>query len=371
MTDWPPDLLTARILIIDDETANVRVLVKLLTRQGCSRISTTTDPREALALYSRERPDLILLDVRMPYFDGFQVLAALRELDPNDLPPVLVLTAYADMETRLRALDSGARDFLTKPFDCLEVLSRIRNMLEMRMLQKNLYRQNEILQQLVHKRTCEVTETRLEVVRRLGRAAEYRDNETGLHIIRMSKISENLARHAGLPDSECDLILNASPMHDIGKIGIPDAILLKRGKLDADEWNVMQTHTMIGAEILSGHDSELMTMARRIALTHHEKWDGSGYPNGVAGEDIPLEGRITAVADVFDALTSIRPYKEAWPVQDALHELDRMAGTHLDPDLVAIFQRTLPETMNILHQYAEPTYSTASTAVNHRSRTPA
>lgn len=354
MTQWPPEIASTKILIVDDEPANVLLLEKLLKAQGCTQLSATSDPREALAIQCRTPQDLILLDLRMPHMDGFDVLRTLCDMDPGNLPPVIMLTAQPDMPTRLRALDSGARDFITKPFECLEVLSRIRNMLQMRQLESRLRQQKEELEETVRARTCEVSETRLEVVRRLGRAAEYRDNETGLHILRMSKISANLARHAGLSDSECELILNASPMHDIGKIGIPDAILLKRGKLDATEWKVMRTHTLIGAEILSGHDSDLMNMAREIALSHHERWDGTGYPNGIAGTDIPRAARITAVADVFDALTSVRPYKRAWPVEDAFSEISRMAGSHLDPELVAAFHDTRAETLRIMAQHAEP-----------------
>jgi len=366
MTQWPSELTEARILIVDDEPANVLLLEKLLKAQGCSRLTSTTDPREALEIYRATPQDLVLLDLRMPHLDGFAMMAALKAIAPDDYPPVLMLTALPDLPTRLRALDSGARDFLTKPFERLEVLVRIRNMLEIRLLHNRLQAQRAALEEAVQARTCEVTETRLEVVRRLGRAAEYRDNETGLHILRMSKISANLARRAGLPDAECELILNASPMHDIGKIGIPDSILLKPGRLDVDEWTIMRRHTLIGAEILSGHDSELMTMARDIALGHHEKWDGTGYPYGVADTDIPLAARITAVADVFDALTSVRPYKKAWPVGNAIAELDRIAGTHLDPDLVAAFHDILPETLRVMAQHAEP--AAAAQAASLRTR---
>jgi putative two-component system response regulator len=197
-------------------------------------------------------------------------------------------------------------------------------------------------------------ETRMEIIRRLGRAAEYRDNETGLHIIRMSKFSEILGRTAGMDADWCEMLLNASPMHDIGKIGIPDRILLKPGKFEPEEWEIMKTHAAIGAEILSGHHSDLMEMARVIAITHHEKWDGTGYPNGLKGEDIPLVGRIVALADVFDALTSERPYKKAWSVEDALGYLLENRGMHFDPNLVGVFEKVLPEILAVREQYAEP-----------------
>jgi putative two-component system response regulator len=196
--------------------------------------------------------------------------------------------------------------------------------------------------------------SRLQVVQRLGRAAEYRDNETGLHIIRMSNTSALLAREAGLETSRCELLLNASPMHDIGKIGIPDEILLKPGKLEPHEWQVMKTHTLIGADLLAGDESDLMMMAHDIALTHHEKWDGNGYPHGLRGEEIPLVGRIVALADVFDALTSKRPYKPAWPVERAVALIREQAGKHFDPELAGLFLSILPEILDIHNQYAEP-----------------
>ena len=354
MSPWTPDLSAAKILIVDDEPANVLLLEKLLASEGYSRVRATTDPRRALEIYREEPQDLVLLDLRMPYLDGFEVMRAINEIERDSYPPILVLTAQADQSTRIRALNEGARDFLTKPIERRETLCRIRNALELRLLHNRLRAQKTALEDTVLARSCELTETRLEVVRRLGRAAEYRDNETGLHILRMSKTSALLARHAGLSESECELILNASPMHDIGKIGIPDIILLKPGKLDAAEWGIMQSHTRIGAEILSGHDSELITTARDIALGHHEKWDGSGYPAGLAGEAIPIAARIAAVADVFDALTSVRPYKAAWPIDDAIREINRVAGSHLDPDLVTCFNDLLPEILKIRDEHAEP-----------------
>lgn len=353
--EWKPDLLSGRILIVDDEPANVLLLTKILRAEGYREVSSTTDPREALQIYQRTPQDLVLLDIRMPHLDGFQVMEALCAMEPGSYPPVLVLSAQTDMATRLRALQAGARDFVNKPIDRTEVLNRIRNMLEVRLLYNHLRGQNERLEVMVEQRTRQLADSRLEVVRRLGRAAEYRDNETGLHILRMSKIAARLARQAGLSAADCDLVLNAAPMHDIGKIGIADSILRKPGKLDALEWETMKSHTTIGAEILAGHDSDLMHMARDIALCHHERWDGSGYPQGLAGEAIPLSARITAIADVFDALTSERPYKRAWPMAEAMAEISRAAGSHFDPALVLCFAEIVGEVKAIIAEHREPT----------------
>ncbi len=356
------EITSASILIVDDEQVNVLLLQRLLEKGGYSRLTMTTDPREAIDLYHNNDFDLVLLDINMPHIDGFGVMEQINSTDEDGYMPVLVLTALADRDTRIRALEAGAKDYLTKPFDNVEFLNRVHNMLEVRLLHTQVRRQKDILEEKVRERTQELIEkadelqeTRLEVIRRLGRAAEYRDNETGLHIIRMSKYSQLLGRAAGMSENEAEVLLNASPMHDIGKIGIPDSILLKPGKLDAGEWEIMKTHTSIGAEILSGHPSELMDMAKLIALTHHEKWDGSGYPEGIKGEDIPLTGRVVALADVFDALTSERPYKKAWSVEDALAEIDRISGAHFDPNLTHLFREILPDVLMIKEQYAEPT----------------
>lgn len=344
---------SANILIVDDQKPNVRLLQKILNGAGYTNVIATTDPLEVEKLHREHNFDLVLLDIRMPKMDGFQVMEKLKEIEHDNYVPVLVLTAQNDDTTKLRALKAGAKDFLVKPFDQSEVLLRISNMLEVRLLHKQARNQNKILDQRVNERTRELNDTRLEIIRRLGRAAEFRDNETGLHIIRMSKFSQLIALKAGMSEEQAELILNASPMHDIGKIGIPDGILLKPGKLDAKEWKIMQTHAAIGADILSGHDSELMAMAKEIAISHHEKWDGSGYPNGLAGKDIPLVGRIVAISDVFDALTSERPYKKAWPVEEAIEEIKRGAGKHFDPDLVKVFLQVLPDILDIRTRYAE------------------
>lgn len=344
----------AAILIVDDEASNVRLLEKILKTSGYKNIFCTQDSTRVGELYQKHNSDLILLDLDMPKLDGYGVMEQLSELTENNPPPILVLTAQHAQGYRQRALDGGARDYVTKPFDANELLSRVRNLLEVQMAQKFMRHQNELLEQKVQERTRAIHSTRLQVVRRLGRAAEYRDEETGLHIIRMSTIAVIIARAAGMDEEQCDLLLNAAPMHDIGKIGIPDKILLKPGKFEPEEWAIMQTHTQIGAEILAGDDSDLMVMAHDIAISHHEKWNGEGYPNKLKGEKIPLVGRITALADVFDALTSVRPYKKAWTVEAAVAYVIENSGQHFDPVLTGFFQEKLPEIIAIKNKYTEP-----------------
>ncbi|MGB0683561.1 MAG: HD domain-containing phosphohydrolase [Magnetovibrionaceae bacterium] len=344
----------SKILVVDDNPTNVLLLEKILESQGYSQVTTTTDSREVAGLYDEHHFDLILLDIRMPHMDGFQVMDALAVGIEDDYLPILVLTAQTDTETCLKALGKGAKDFITKPFQQVEVLHRIRNMLEVRQLYNQQKHQKEILDQAVRERTEELRETQLEVIRRLGRAGEYRDNETGMHVVRMSKSCQLLALASGLSEAESEVILHASPMHDVGKIGIPDAILLKPGKLDPEEWAIMQTHAQIGANILGEHQSDLMKKACSIALSHHERWDGKGYPNGLAGEAIPVEGRIAAIADVFDALTSERPYKKAWAVEDAVEFLKGNAGSHFDPRLVDLFVGILDDILIVRRQFADP-----------------
>lgn len=344
----------AGILVVDDEAANVKLLEKMLATVEYNNVVSTQDPTQVVSLYQKHNFDLILLDLDMPKLDGYGVMEQLNTLTNKCPPPILVLTAQHMQSYRQRALDSGARDYVTKPFDADELLSRVRNLLEVQMAHKYMRHQNEILEQKVKERTQAIHDTRLQVVRRLGIAAEYRDEETGLHIIRMSKMAVVIAKAAGLDDEQCDLLLNAAPMHDVGKIGIPDKILLKPGKFEPDEWVIMQTHAQIGADILSGDNSDLMIMAHDIAISHHEKWNGKGYPNGLEGEAIPLSGRITAIADVFDALTSVRPYKKAWSVEKAVDLIKEESGQHFDPKLVEAFLEKLPEIIGIKEKYAEP-----------------
>jgi putative two-component system response regulator len=344
----------ARIFVVDDEPANLKLLDKLLSRQGYPRPVLIGDPRDVLAHYHEERPDLILLDINMPHLDGYQVLEQLKALDDCLLPPIVMLTAQHDRDTLLKALAGGARDYIGKPFDSAELLMRVRNLLEAQLAHRMVHDQKQVLEEMVRRRTESLNEGRLQVVRRLGRAAEYRDNETGLHIIRMSQFSALLARSLGWSAADCELMLHASPMHDVGKIGIPDAVLLKPGALDPDEWAIMKTHVCIGADILDDDDSALLRLARVIALSHHEKWDGSGYPGALAGAAIAQAGRIVAVADVFDALTSVRPYKRAWPVVDAIAFIKEQAGRHFDPEVVRHFELCLPEILAIRERYPEP-----------------
>lgn len=250
-------------------------------------------------------------------------------------------------------LASGAKDFVSKPFERLEVLFRARNILEVRLLHKQLINHNEILEQKVMKRTAQLAEAQLKLIECLGKAAEFRDNETGMHVIRMSRASHLLAKTMGLPSEDCELILHASPMHDIGKIAIPDDVLLKPSQLKGDEWTKMKTHAEIGAEILESYDSELMQLAAVIARTHHERWDGSGYPAGLKREEIPLCTRIVSVCDVFDALTSTRPYKEAWPTEKAVNYLFSESGKHFDPYVVMSFSHIVDDIVALRKEHPD------------------
>ncbi len=342
-----------RILIVDDEPANLKLLDKTLRSQGYQDLVLLSDPREVVGSYLTTRPDLILLDINMPHLDGYQVMEQLKALNDPLLPPIVILTAQGGRDNLLRALAAGARDFITKPFDLNELLMRVRNLLDAHMAHRLMHDQKNVLEEMVQARTEELRRTRLQIVQRLGMAAEYRDEETGNHILRMSHISALLAKAAGWDEAACELMLNASPMHDIGKIGIPDAILLKPGKFEPHEWEIMKTHASIGGKLLEGDDSDLMKMAREIALTHHEKWDGSGYPFGLAGEAIPQCGRIAALADVYDALTSVRPYKKAWTVEDAVKLIVENSGKQFDPQLVELFLRELPGIIEISLRFRE------------------
>jgi putative two-component system response regulator len=331
-------LKEARVLIIDDQLPNIKLLEKMLGQAGYSDLRSTTDPYNGLSLFVEFRPDILLLDLQMPGLSGFQVMERVKENVGNETYlPILVLTGDVSVETKQRALACGATDFVVKPFHLMEVLLRIRNLLETRFLHLQLKDQNQLLETKVRERTYDLEESRLEILQRLSLAAEFRDDDTGRHTQRVGAVSALLARQLGLPDDLVELIRLAAPLHDVGKIGIADAILLKPGGLTPDEFREMTGHTTIGGRILSASQSPLLQLAEQIALTHHESWDGSGYPLGLQGEDIPLAGRIVSVADVFDALTHHRPYKKAWPVGDAVAEISRLDGRKFDPRVVAAF----------------------------------
>jgi putative two-component system response regulator len=328
----------ARILIVDDQEANVRLLEAILRRAGYVCLRSMADPRGVASVYDEFDPDLLLLDLHMPHLDGFAVMDGLKPRIPSgSYFPILVLTADITPEAKQRALASGAKDFLIKPFDPTEVLLRIENLLETRFLHLALRNQNQILEDKVRERTKELEETHLEMLDRLAVAAEFRDDDTGQHTKRVGWMSAVLARHLGLPAEQIELIQRAAPLHDIGKIGIPDRILLKPGALSPEEFEVIKTHTTIGARILSGGRFALLRTAEEIAFTHHERWDGTGYPQGLTGEAIPLSGRIVALADAFDALISVRPYKKARRIEESMVEIQRGAGAQFDPSVVEAF----------------------------------
>jgi putative two-component system response regulator len=329
----------ARIVVVDDHPPNVLVLETLLEQWGVRDVVSTTDSSRAVDLCAAHRPDLVLLDLHMPAPDGFAVMDALRDATgAGDVPlPVLVLTADITPEAKRRALDCGARDFLTKPFDPLEAELRVRNLLAARRHEEALAHRGDELEEEVRARTRALDASRLEVLDRLALAAEYRDDATGEHTRRVARTSRALADALGLPAAEAELVQLAAPLHDIGKIGVPDAVLRKGGALTTEELAVMRRHTVIGGRMLAESESPLLQLAQGVALHHHERWDGRGYPDGLAGEEIPLAARIVAVADVFDALVCARPYKEAWSLDRAVGLVAGEAGAHFDPAVVAAF----------------------------------
>ena len=336
------------ILVVDDIPENIDVLSGVLRPEY--KVKAALNGEYALKIATgAPKPDMILLDIMMPGMDGYEVCSQLKANPATARIPVIFVTAKNQEEDEKKGLALGAVDYITKPISPPIVLARVHTQLA-------LYDQNRVLEQKVRERTEELQRTRLEIIRRLGLAAEFKDNETGLHVIRMSHYSRLIAEVVEHGDEWSDLVFNAAPMHDIGKIGIPDKVLLKPGKLDDEEWKLMRKHPEFGAAIIGEHSSELMQMSREIALSHHEKWNGSGYPYGLKCEEIPLSGRIVAIADVFDALTTERPYKKAWTVEDAVKFIDEKSGSHFDPKLVPLFHVVMSEILDIKKQHAEPTY---------------
>jgi putative two-component system response regulator len=335
-----PETKPARILIVDDQEQNISLLRRILARAGYENIASTTIPAEVLSLKEQFQPDLVLLDLHMGDMNGFQVLQELvTEPGGADHLPVLMITADDSAEVKRRALALGAKDFIRKPFDSAEVLLRIRNLLETRFLYQTLRDQNSELERKVIERTKELEESRLEVLERLAVAVEFRDDDTGNHTKRVAEVSATLAEAIGLPPATVELIRRAAPLHDIGKVAIPDNILLKAGPLTAPEFATMKTHTVIGSVMLADGRSELVRVSQRIARSHHEWWDGSGYPDKTSREAIPLEARIVAIADFLDALTHDRPYRPAWSLADTLEEIAARAGIHFDPKIAGALAR--------------------------------
>ncbi|MBF0620994.1 MAG: two-component system response regulator [Magnetococcales bacterium] len=340
------------VLIVDDTPENVDVLRGILSQHY--RIQVATNGRLALKIaFSPAPPDLILLDVMMPELDGYETCRLLKKDDRTSDIPVLFVTAKSDVKDETHGLSIGAADYLVKPVSPPIVLARVKTHLAINDKRKLLQDQVEARTAQLQERSKELFETRVEVIRQLGRAAEYRDNETGMHVIRMSRFVRLLALKSGLSQPEADQIMYASMMHDIGKIGIPDTILLKPGKLTNEEFDIIKSHPEIGHNIIGKQQANLLSMGGLIALSHHEKWNGRGYPNGLAGEEIPLVGRFCAIGDVFDALTSIRPYKKAWSVDDALKLIIDEAGEHFDPKLAQMFVGMKSQIVEIMEKYKE------------------
>ncbi|MEI8372291.1 MAG: HD domain-containing phosphohydrolase [Planctomycetota bacterium] len=350
---------SAKIMIVDDEPVNVKVVQKYLKLAGYQHFVTSTDPRPVMDMIAREMPDVILLDIMMPHISGLEILRKVREDERLAHIPTIVLTAADNEQTKMEALELGAADFLGKPMNSAELIVRVRNALLIKAHHDHLKNYTQDLEQQVRRRTAELAASRLELIHCLARTAEFRDNDTGRHVVRVGRYTEIIARQLGMDEPFIELIGHASPLHDMGKVGIPDCVLLKPGKLTPDEFEIMQkhpvyghdtfepmsqdelrtfkSHTFMGEMIMDVRSSPIITMAAKIALTHHEKWDGTGYPIGLHGEDIPLAGRITAVADVFDALSSKRPYKPAFELDRCFQIVGEGRGTHFDPAIVDAF----------------------------------
>jgi len=346
--------MTYKVLIVDDAEINLILFEALLKRMGNCESVRFTHAVAGLACAKTEDFDLIIVDYMMPELNGMDFITELRQAPGRQNIPVLMITANDQKQVRYRALEVGATDFLTKPVDKIEFMARVKNMLDLGASRKVLENRAAWLAEEVQKATVAIRERERETVLRLSKAAEYRDPETGAHILRMAHYSELIGRGLGLSDADCELLLEAAPMHDIGKVGIVDNILLKQGRLSSQEFEVMKQHAVIGHEILKGSASLVLQAGADIALGHHEKFDGSGYPAGLKGEAIPIFSRIVAVADVFDALMSNRPYKAAWSLERARAHIQAHAGTHFDPACVATFLKHWDRVLEIQQRFKDP-----------------
>jgi putative two-component system response regulator len=347
------------VFVVDDEPQNLRLMEAMLIPQGYEVVLVENGPK-ALEMIDSIDPDVCLLDVMMPGMDGYALARELRARETTRTVPIVMVTALNDVTDRVRALEAGADDFLSKPVDRSELTARVRSLVKVKAYNDHMKQYQQQLEAAVQKRTRELQKAyerieaaSLDTIYRLSRAAEYKDEETGGHIKRMSHYAATVARQLGLSEETCKRILYAAPMHDVGKIGIPDRILLKPGKLDADEWKIMKRHTLIGGAILAGSDTPQIRLARVIAMTHHEKWDGSGYPNHLVGHQIPLVGQIAAIADVFDALTSRRPYKEPFSLEKSYEIIRQGRGSHFGPHVVDAFFSVQEEILEIRHRFQD------------------
>ncbi|HWH94120.1 MAG TPA: HD domain-containing phosphohydrolase [Baekduia sp.] len=327
-----------RLLIVDDNPDVLMLLGRILSEAGYEHVQAISDPTAVIELCAQEEPDLILMDLQMPGLDGLQLLERLQpRLEGGSRIAVIMLTGDDSPRARRAALSGGARDFVAKPIDADEILLRVANLLETRRLQRELQHDNQRLEQRVRERTQNLQRSRLETLQRLAVATEFRDDETQQHAWRIGRTAGALARRLQLDQTTAAVLEQAAPLHDIGKLTVPEAILLKTGPLTPAEFEIVKSHTTAGARILAGSASQLLRVASEIAVSHHERWDGTGYPHRLAGGQIPLSGRIVAVADVYDALVYARPYKDAWPVTDAVAEIAAEREHHFDPDVVDAF----------------------------------
>ena len=335
----------ATVLIVDDTPANISLLAGLL-KDSYRTVVAKSGEQALTRVFSGQLPDLILLDILMPGIDGYEVCRRLKEDPRSKYIPVIFISAMDNTGDEEKGLEVGAVDYITKPISPPIVLARVRTHIALAM------QRNELLREVAH-RTEELERSRRELIRRLGLAAEFKDNETGLHVQRMAEYTRLMALEMGFTKIDADTLASAAPMHDIGKLGIPDEVLCKPGRLTNEEFQTIKEHPEIGARILENPDSELLKVAQQVALFHHEKWDGSGYPHGLKGEEIPLVARIAALADVFDALVSERPYKKAWTLEAALDLFEEQKGLHFDPNVVEAFKRVLPQVVEIKERLAE------------------
>ena len=373
------EVIDSKVMIVDDEPLNVRVLRKYLETVGFTRFITTSDALQALPMLEEERPDILLLDIMMPGISGLDILEIVREHSLLKFLPVIILTAASDPDTKLEALSRGATEFLGKPVEHAELALRVRNALVAKGHQDRLSDYSSYLKQQVNHRTAELRASQHEVVNCLARAADYRDGTTGRHVIRVGLYAEVVARQMGCTDTVADLLREAAKLHDVGKIGIPDSILLKPGRLDDSELKLMRQHCSIGRNIIDqlpdrglgeisadavsaagAVASPILRLAASVAYSHHEKWDGTGYPLGLSGSDIPIEGRITAIADVFDALSTKRPYKGAFEMAHCFQVLEEGRGTHFDPEVLDAFFAAIDQIMDVYNTHSDQADETGS-----------